>query len=466
MALIENDSLSDAKPISLWIDSAERPSAEPALAAAISTDLLVVGGGLTGLWTAVLAADADPGRDIVLIESHEVAYGASGRNGGFFAESLTHGIAHGLSLWPNEIDQLLRLGRENVAQIVQFLRDEGIAVGLSLQGKSLMAVLPHQVAELKLAHEMNLRFGEKSILLNQEQTQADIASPTYLGSLRTSTGSGLLDPARLCWGLKAAAIKRGVKVFENTKALHLETDSHGVLVKCATGSVRARQAVLATNAFPPLVGSIRRRVLPLYDHVLASQPLSEAQLSAIGWLDRQGATDAGNQFHYYRLTPDNRILWGGYDAIYYFGNKTEASREQRESSFQLLAAHFFQTFPQLEDLKFTHRWAGLIDSTTRFTPYFGMNRDRNLTYPIGYTGLGVASSRFGAKVSLDLLSGVESELTALEMVRKKPVPFPPEPLRFPTVQYTRHALAHQDSHGGRRGIWLSLLDRFGIGFNS
>lgn len=206
-------------------------------------------------------------------------------------------------------------------------------------------------------------------------------------------------------------------------------------------------------------------MLPIYDHVLVTEPLSASALASIGWSENQGVTDVGNQFHYYRRTPDDRILWGGYDAIYYFGNRTDAAREQRDASHGLLAAQFLQTFPQLEGLRFTHRWAGLIDSTSRFTPVFGTALGGRVAYSVGFTGLGVAASRFGARVALDLLSGQETERTRLDMVRRRPVPFPPEPLRYPVVQATRAALAREDATG-RRGAWLRALDRLGVGFNS
>ena len=223
--------------------------------------------------------------------------------------------------------------------------------------------------------------------------------------------------------------------------------------------------VLATNAYPPLLHRLRHRVMPIYDHVLVTEPLSSAALGSIGWAQAQGLTDVGNQFHYYRRTPDDRILWGGYDAIYYFGNRTDAAREQRDASHALLARQFFQTFPQLEGLRFTHRWAGLIDSTSRFTPVFGTALGGRVAYTVGFTGLGVAASRFGARVALDLLAGRDTERTSLDLVRRKPIPFPPEPLRYPVVQATRAALAREDATG-RRGAYLRTLDHFGIGFNS
>ena len=176
--------------------------------------------------------------------------------------------------------------------------------------------------------------------------------------------------------------------------------------------------------------------------------------------------DAGNQFHYYRLTADNRILWGGYDAIYHFGGAVRAELERRPATFALLAEHFFTTFPQLADVRFTHTWGGVIDTCSRFCAFFGTAHGGRLAYAAGYTGLGVGATRFGADVMLDLLSGEETERTRLGMVRSKPVPFPPEPLRYGVVQLTRWSLARADRHEGRRNLWLRTLDAFGVGFDS
>jgi glycine/D-amino acid oxidase-like deaminating enzyme len=204
----------------------------------------------------------------------------------------------------------------------------------------------------------------------------------------------------------------------------------------------------------------------VYDYVLATEPLDAARLASIGWSGREGLSDVGNQFHYYRLTPDNRILFGGYDAIYYYGNAMGPRREQRRASFELLARHFLAIFPQLAGIRFTHTWGGAIDTCSRFCAFFGTVEDNKAAYAAGFTGLGVGASRFAADVLLDLLGGEESERTSLEMVRTRPFPFPPEPLRWLVVAQTRRSLARSDANAGRRGAWLGLLDRFGIGFDS
>ena len=183
------------------------------------------------------------------------------------------------------------------------------------------------------------------------------------------------------------------------------------------GRVRARGALLATSAFPPLLRAIRRYIVPVYDYALVTEPLSAAQRDAIGWRRRQGLSDGANQFHYYRLTPDDRILFGGYDAVYRFGGPVDPVHDDDAHSFARLSPHFFHTFPQLEGLRFAHRWGGAIDTCSRFSVFFGTALGGRVAYAVGYTGLGVGATRFGARVALDLLDGRETEATRLRYVR-------------------------------------------------
>lgn len=458
-------SLKEAETKPFWISNQDAPEAFPSLTCATTCDLTIVGGGLTGLWAAIEAKIADPTLDVVILESQHVAYGASGRNGGFFSESLTHGLAHGLSLWPREIDTLLRLGRENVSEIFAYLDAEGIDADQKFCGKSVMALRPHQVDELAASSKQLQEYGEKVEFLTGDETRKDIDSPTYLASLRIHDGSGILDPAKLSWGLRQAAVKAGVRIYEMTPVKALARNGAGMLLRTASAEVSAHKVILATNAFAPLLRRMKNMAIPVFDHVLVTEQLTSSQIDSIGWKESQGVTDAGNQFHYYRRTPDDRILWGGYDAIYYRGSSRVASQEQFDASHQLLAEHFFETFPQLEGLNFSHKWAGMIDTTSRFTPVIGRAFGGRLAYAFGYTGLGVTSSRFGAKVALDFINNRTSELTELTLVKRKPIPFPPEPIRSALVAKTRGALAREDIDG-KRGPWLGLLDRMGVGFNS
>jgi glycine/D-amino acid oxidase-like deaminating enzyme len=142
------------------------------------------------------------------------------------------------------------------------------------------------------------------------------------------------------------------------------------------------------------------------------------------------------------------------------------SNDQRPQTFERLASHFFETFPQLEGLRFSHRWGGAIDTCTRFCAFYGSAFDGRVAYALGYTGLGVGASRFGAAVVLDLLDGADTERTRLQMVREKPLPFPPEPLAYAGIQLTRWSLARADERDGQRNAWLRTLDRLGLGFDS
>jgi glycine/D-amino acid oxidase-like deaminating enzyme len=246
----------------------------------------------------------------------------------------------------------------------------------------------------------------------------------------------------------------------------LRNSRRGVVVSTDRGELRADKVAIGTNAFPPLLRRLRLHTIPVYDYVLVTEPLTREQLSSIGWQHRQGVGEVANQFHYYRLTADDRILWGGYDAIYHFGRKVRPRYDIRQATFSKLAEQFFETFPQLEGLGFTHCWGGAIDTCTRFCAMFGLAAAGRVAYALGYTGLGVGASRFGANVMLDLLSGRRTERTTLEMVRSKPPPFPPEPAAYAAVQLTRWSLARADQNEGRRNVWLRTLDRLGVGYDS
>ena len=197
-----------------------------------------------------------------------------------------------------------------------------------------------------------------------------------------------------------------------------------------------------------------------------TEPLTPQLLADVGWQRRQGIGDAGNQFHYYRLTKDNRILWGGYDAIYNFGNGLGRHHENRPESYARLAGHFFTTFPQLRGIGFSHLWGGAIDTSTRFCAFWGQAYAGKVAYVMGYTGLGVGATRFGAQVMLDLLDGRRTERTELTMVKSRPIPFPPEPFRYVGVQATRWSIDRADRKAGHRNLWLRSLDRLGLGFDS
>jgi len=459
--------LSHMQPALYWLDEDPlEPLPHPTLIGDVTTDLCIVGAGYTGLWTALLAKEANPEREVIIVEQRETGAGASGRNGGFCSYSLTHGFINGYCRFKDEMSIIERLGRENLDAIEATITKYGIECDFEWNGELRVAVEDWQMEGLEEEAELRNSFGDNVELLRQEEIQARIKSPIYKGALFDPDGTALVDPARLVWGLERACISLGVKIFENSHVESLERTNNGMIVHTPYGSVYANKVALATNIFKSLLKRAQKYVVPVYDFQLVTEPLTDEQMKSIGWSDREGLSDAGNQFHYYRLTKDNEILWGGYDAIYNFRGKVRQEYETDAETYAHLAEAFLETFPQLKGIKFTHGWGGAIDTCSRFSPFWGQAHRGRVAYVLGYTGLGVASTRFGAQVMLDLLDGVDNERTRLRMVRKKPMPFPPEPFRFIFIRLTQWSINQADKNQGKRNLWLRLLDSLGLGFDS
>jgi glycine/D-amino acid oxidase-like deaminating enzyme len=455
---VVDHALAETRRSVFWLDELGRSTTYPPLSGTVSADLAVVGGGYCGLWTAVLAKRRDPSLRVVLLEAKEIGWAASGRNGGFVDASLTHGESNGETRWPAELTTLERLGRENLDSIEASVRSLGLDAEFERTGSLDVAVEPHQIAWLDQSPEA---------FLDQDAVRAQVNSPTYLAGAWAKSTTALVHPAKLAFELARVAASLGVEVFEQSRVRGMDAPADGpVVLRTDGGSVVATKVALATNVFPSLLKRQRLMTVPVYDYVLMTEPLSPQQLKSIGWNNRQGVGDLANQFHYYRLSADNRILWGGYDAIYHYGRVIRSSNEYRPETWAKLASHFFTTFPQLEGVRFSHRWAGAIDTSTQFCAFFGLNKGGLVASALGFTGLGVAATHFAAEVMLDRLEGLTTERTELEMVRRQPLPFPPEPLAYLGVQATRWALNRADHNEGRRNLLLRTLDAVGLGFDS
>ncbi len=297
--------LADAVPEPYWLDRAERPMARPRLVTDTEADLVIVGGGFTGLWAALQAIEADPGRSVVLLEGNRIAEGASGRNGGFCAASITHGLANGDDRFAAELPTLPRMGAETLEAIGAAVARHGIDCDFERTGELDVATAPWQAADLAEQYELATGLGLQMELMDAERVQAEVASPTYQAGLYDPDGVAMLDPARLAWGLARVVEGLGVRIFEHTPATDLASDGPGVRVRTPHGTVRAAKVLLATAAFRPLVRVIRRYVVPVWDYALMTEPLPSDVRDSLGWARRQGIGDAGNQFHYYRLTRDS-----------------------------------------------------------------------------------------------------------------------------------------------------------------
>jgi len=462
---ISTRSISNVVHTPFWLDDPYRPNPQSDLTKEISTDLLIIGAGFSGLWTAVLAQQENPNRDIVILEAGEVATGATGRNGGFMDASITHGFSNGLSRWEKELPMLLALGLENLKEIEETIKRYGIDCDYIRTGDVDMATEPHHINEMKEELEEAAPYNTNFQFMDRDEVQSVVKSPIFIAGLKRPDTS-LVNPAHLAWGLRKACLDLGVQLYENSPVTSLEEEGDFVIAHTPHGRVRASRVALATNAFPPLLKKLSYYVVPVYDYALMTEPLTESQRESIGWYGREGVSDASRQFHYTRTTADGRILFGGYDAVYYWNNGFGPHLENSNEMFGRLAEHFFQTFPQLEGLQFSHAWGGAIDTCSRFSPFWGTEHHGKTAYSMGFTGLGVGATRFGANVMLDILYNRKSERTDLEMVRTKPLPFPPEPLRSIGIHLTRWSMEQADRNGGHENLWLRAMDWLGLGFDS
>lgn len=456
-----DSALANSREAVFWLeDSGDRPAFEP-LRGVRTADLAVVGGGYAGLWTAVLAKRRNPGARVVLLEAKAVGWAASGRNGGFVDASLTHGESNGRSRWPDEYDELEKLGTANLEGLADDVASLGLDCQFERTGMLEVAVEPHQVEWAREAA------GE---FLDRDAVRAQIDSPIFLAGTFEGESCGLVHPARLAHELARAAAELGVEIHEHTRVTAIESERTGgdrsVTLRTDSGSVMADRVALGTNVFPSLIRRTRLFTVPVYDYVLMTEPLSTEQLASIGWAGRQGLGDMANQFHYLRLSADNRILIGGYDAIYRYGRRVRSAYERRPESHRTLAAHFFTMFPQLEEVHFSHRWAGAIDTSTQFCAFHGTARQGRVAYAAGFTGLGVGATRFAAEVMLDRLAGDSTPRTSVTMVNRMPLPFPPEPVASLGINLTRHSLDRADHREGQRNLLLRTLDKVGLGFDS
>ena len=260
------DAIADAEPYAYWMDDADEPDANAMLVHPETCDLCIIGGGYTGLWTAILAKERDPSRDVVLIDAHEIGSAASGRNGGFMDSSLTHGIANAQERFPDEVGLLEDLGLENMNEIESAIRRYDIDCDFERNGVIEIASTRHNdnyLEELLEDYEQLRELGHKVEWLDEQAVKREVNSPIFTGGMWCKDTAALVDPARLAWGLKRAAESLGVRIYEDTKAVDLEHSGSGITVTTPLSSIRARRVALATNAFKPLLRRMHNYIAPV-----------------------------------------------------------------------------------------------------------------------------------------------------------------------------------------------------------
>jgi glycine/D-amino acid oxidase-like deaminating enzyme len=449
-----------------WLARAPR-EAEVLLVGNVEADLAIVGGGLTGLWTALHVKALDPTREVVVLERGVTASGASGRNAGILTETIDH--SHSLAVahfGEAEARRLALLGRQNLGELLAFVEEHGIDCDLERTGQLHVALSEAQREDLTTSLEVARGLGmDHYRLLSQEETRTELRSPRYLAAL-LDPRAVVLDPVKLVRGLAREALRAGVRIFERTEVTEMKAAGAAIRLRTARGDVKAGRVVLGLSAYAhQLLPRLRFRFLPLFDYVLASEPLRPSQREALGWSRRQAVTDGRAFFNYYRLTSDDRVLWGTSEAAYYRGNRVDKSCDHSEPHYEELRRSFAWHFPEVHDLRFPFAWGGAICATTRFTPFFGSALGGRVHYGLGYTGHGLGTTHLAGKLLAHLALGQESPLLDLALVRKPPPPYPPEPFRSWAVGAVTRALRRVDA-GGSPGPLLRILDAMGIGLSS
>ncbi|MDX2368217.1 MAG: FAD-dependent oxidoreductase [Colwellia sp.] len=444
-----------------WLDNPERPEPESALNSHIKCDLLIVGSGFTGLWAALQAKEQLPNRSVVVIEANTAAIGASGRPGAILSTSLMHGMENSYRLFKDDMEQLERIGKENMDQFRETLEKYVIDCDIEWTGELTVAVGEHGISDIKSEHGLYIKFGHDAHLLDKSAIKKEVNSPLFEGGLWSKKRSGTIHPAKLAWGLKRAAKELGVVFYENTPMLTSKTAQEKVVVTTPQGSVTTNKVILATNAFTQHKKKISTRVAAIRDRIVMTEPLTEKQLLELGWKNRQGVYDTRTQLNYMRLTKDNRVLFGG-RLGYFFNNNTDPDYDKTSAPFVELVVALYKTFPTLSGIKISHAWSGPIALTTRMAVHYQYFHSGKMVYAGGYSGFGVTASRFSARVALAIVDKKDIPERHLDFANTVPGWIPPEPFRWIGAKITMYALDTCDKKKGWRIPWLRMVDWLGF----
>jgi glycine/D-amino acid oxidase-like deaminating enzyme len=415
----------------------------------IRADVAILGAGFTGLSTAWYLRQADPSLRVVVLESDVVGYGASGRNAGFVTTHMGTGLRMTASRFGKEkARQAHDFAVRAVRHLGELVEEQGIDCDYEKNGELVVATNPAQVDRLQAGIRLAQKLGIGGMRwLDARELSEEVDSPLYLGAIADEE-CALLNPAKLVRGLKNLAEGTGAEIYEHTpvEAAHLRPR---IRLETPQGSVAAQKVVFATNAFTQHFPQLHSKAFPMFTYIVLTEPLSEEQLSPIGWRHRQGIGDARNLIRYYRLTVDNRLLMGGEDIVYYYGGKV--GLDQHRPTFDRLERTIVDTFPSLTNADITHRWGGPVSVPADAFPAMGyLGGDRRVIYSLGCVGQGVALTNMAGQILRDLVREEETELTDLFFVNRRLIPLPPEPLRFMMAQGVRRTLALQDNWERRK----------------
>ncbi|MEV5281045.1 FAD-dependent oxidoreductase [Streptomyces sp. NPDC052811] len=439
--------------ISFWYATDGIPAPREPLAGDTSADVVIVGGGYTGLWTAYYLKKAAPFLNITVLESRFCGYGASGRNGGW----LYNGIAgRGRYAKLHGQDSAVRLQQEmnaTVDEVVRVAAEESIDADVHRGGVLEVAYTPAQLGRLKDFHAAEVAFGEKDrVLLGARETTERVRVSGAVGSTWTPHGARI-HPVKLVKGLAATVEALGVTVYESTPVTEIRP-RHAVT---PYGRVRAPYILRCTEGFTASLKGQRRAWLPMNSSMIATEPLGPEVWEAIGWAGRETLGDMAHAYMYAQRTADDRIALGGRGVPYRFGSKTDNDGRTQPATIEALRDILVRFFPQLAGARISHAWSGVLGVPRDWCASVTLDRTTGLGWAGGYVGSGVATANLAARTLRDLVqqdSGQAgpTELTTLPWVNHKVRTWEPEPLRWLGVQgmYAAYRAADRRELAGRR----------------
>ena len=442
----------DYRAKSFWLEQATSGYVEsPTLEGVVRADILVVGGGLTGVSAAYHLKITQPSLRVVLLESEVIGYGASGRNTGFVIPSL--GTPLGLTstrFGPHQARSARRYAERACAEVVEVIQRRRLDCDYEERDYLRVATTPAQATRLQKEIGLAASLGIEGVeWMDAHAIRSMIDSPTYLGAWRES-GGGLVNPAKLVRELKRVAVGQGVEVYEHSPVLNLQF-APVARAQTPRGAVEADRCVLATNAYSAQFPALRARQCPIHLYAVLTEPLTPAQQDSLGWRDRQAVGDARHLAHYYRLTTDNRLLMAGGDARYFGGNQTGIDNDTR--AFEDLAIFIDQTFPALRGIPITRRWGWAMSATPDLAPVIGfIGNDRRVVYSLGGLELSVALAYLNGRTLSDLLLEYRAGPPDVFFIKRATIPLPPEPVRSPLVNSVLSVLRAWDALDERRGL--------------